>query len=280
MFTLHVTGLVVCAFTPTRLELLMLDASGSDEFAIPHHLPSLVARRSSVRSYSLSRLASLQGRFAGKFSNTDHVGWPLESVTGAGGQGGTPVKQIDGVTADHPDSNTPDWSSLHWVLDLNRMMPTGRLRDEYRRLGRYTNAILTLRGGRARGGDPFTSMGNHIWRVTDGYEQALTDTLDLQFDEPPSLEFRNADNALVGDIQWESSGEAWLINEAPERIRGNADLPAPSLDVNPDVSCEDARLYAEAMGQPAFPAISSVRTYGGGASTGAYCEVGRVDVSD
>lgn len=278
MFTMHVTGLVVCAFAPSRLELLMLDASGSDQVALPHHLPSLIARRSSVRSYSLSRLASLHGRFAGKFSNRGHVGFPLEGLTGDGGHGVMPVPQADDENLAHPDPDTPDWSSLHWVLDLNRMMPEGKLRDEYRRLGQFTNAIVTLRGGRVCGGRPFSTIGNHIWGIAEGYEQALTDSLDIEFEEPPALEFRNSDNAIVGGIQWEQQGEAWLINESPERIRASQTL-AP-LEPAPDARCEDARLYAEAMGEPNRPVLRSVRTYGGGASTGVYCEVARVRVPE
>lgn len=280
MFTIHVTGLVICVFAPTRLELLMLDASGSDIAAVPHHLPSLVARRSMVRSYSLSRLSSLHGRFAGKFASDTHVGFPLEGLTGDGGQGGAPVPQIDGASGAHPDPNAPDWSSLHWVLDLNRMVPEGALRSEYRQLGQYTNAIVTLRGGRVRGGNPFTAIGNHIWAIADGYEQALTDSLDIEFDEPPILEFRNSDNATVGGIQWEQQGEAWLINEAPLRLSAANSLATAVHQPNAEASCEDAQLYAEAMGKSSHPVITSVRTYGGGAATGVYCEVARVRVPD
>lgn len=280
MFTIHVTGLVICAFAPSRLELLMLDASGSDEFVVPHHLPSLVARRSHVRAHSLSRLASLQGRFAGQFSNSTHIGWPIEGLTADGGQGAAPERQQDGLTADHPDPNAPDWSSLRWVLDLNRMLPNGALRHEYRQLGQYTNAIVTLRGGRARGGDPFTAIGNHIWGIAEGYEQALTDSLDIEFDQPPTLEFRNADNTVVGGLQWEQQGEAWLINESPGRLRDSLDLASQPQARNAAASCHDAQLYAEAMGQSAFPLIQSVRTYGGGANTGVYCEAARVQVPD
>lgn len=154
MFTLHVTGLVICAFTPSRLELLFLDASGSDAASLPHHLPSVVARRTYVRSYSLSRLASIHGRFAGKFANNAHFGWSMEGMTADGGEGAMPVQQVDGETAEHPDPANPDFSSLHWVLDLNRMLPGLALKDDYRRLGRFTNAIVRLRGGRVRGGQP------------------------------------------------------------------------------------------------------------------------------
>ena len=261
MFRFHIQGLSVCVLGPSRLDVLMLNSGPPRKRSMPFHLQHMFCPRQAVASYSASRLASISGLWVETLlkpdgapafvSDATHLGFSLSGLHATIGAGGPPERPADGLAPDarNPDRNKPDWSSLHWALRADRMLPSGHLLDEFRVLGPNTFSVISFHGGRLEGGVPSSVAGRQlVWSVRAGYVQAFTDTIDVVYDEAPPATLRDADNQEVGQIEFEPNGEAWLINEAPERSKQFATLGAA---VGQQTDFKDCMLYQDAFDAPA-----------------------------
>jgi len=257
MFRFHILGLSICIHGRNSLDVLMLNSNSSDQIlTLPYHLPSLFASRSFVRSYTQSRLPSVVRRFEDEYRDSRTLGWSLMGLTG-NLPGSTPPEMVLAPLENPEGPLLPnqDWSSLNWVLSADAMFPKTRPAEEFRALGPKVNAIIRFRGGRVEGGHPLSEGYKRVYQAKPGYEQMFTDVMDVVYDGlDPVIEFVDTDNRTSGAIAFERRGEAWLVNEAPERVRRMKLLeppPAgPAVAGAKKVCVEDARLYAEAFGQP------------------------------
>jgi hypothetical protein len=279
MFRFHILGLCLCKQGKNSTDVLMLNSGYPRVTPAPHHLQTLFAPRQYVRSYSLPRLASVSGRFRDEWEDSVWLGWDLGGKTGELLGEGAPAYEVAlPANPTHPDPAAMDWSSLHWVFDMARAIPADGLvlRDEFRRIGKHTSAMIRFRGGRIAGGEPFSDGSNAIWKVSSTYRQAFTDTVDVIYDDgPPVIEFFDADNQPVGEVVMEANGEAWLINEAPERslqLKVAAGGPAAAAA---KAECRDMPLYLEAFAPEQLTAGVKVVFdgvfVGGAIFSGDYC---------
>jgi hypothetical protein len=246
MFRFHILGLSLCVVSNDRMTVLLLNSGFPRTVAnVPYHIPSLFMTEQSMLANSVPRLASTVGRWAAT-TDVPLVGWSLTGLTlRIGGTGAPSTPPSRAANAEHPPmvNGVPDWADLHWILDARRTLPTARLRDEFRQLGENTLGIVEFRGGRLEGGRPYSVGGSQfVWKVRDGYEQAFTDTLDIVFDDGvPEVKAWDVDRRPIGSIDLGTSGEAWLVNEAPERTSGML------RGVPSDVECLDSFVFLEAF---------------------------------
>jgi len=278
MFRFHILGLCLCKQGKNSMDVLMLNSGHPRITPAPHHLQTLFTQRQFVRSYSLPKLASVSGRFRDEWKDSVWLGWDLGSKVGELLADGAPESTVTAPTnPTHPNPDAMDWSSLHWVFDMARAIPAAELvlRDEFRRIGPHTSAMIRFRGGRLAGGQPFSDGSNTIWKVSATYRQAFTDTVDVIYDDgPPVIEFLDADNQPVGEVVMEQHGEAWLINEAPERSLQLKVAEGGAASAT-KAECRDVPLYLEAFGPDDLTAgvkvLSDGNFAGGGIFSGDYC---------
>jgi hypothetical protein len=76
------------------------------------------------------------------------------------------------------------WESLHWVLNLNRIVPNGRIAtDPF--AGKHAIAAIKLSDGDLDGAAPRHGYPNQVWVVEPAmpeYQQAFTDTIRYRID--------------------------------------------------------------------------------------------------
>ena len=278
MFRFHILGLCLCKQGKNSTDVLMLNSGYPRSTPAPHHLQTLFAERQYVQSYSLPKLASVSGRFRDEWKDSVWLGWDLGSKVGELLADGAPGYNVVAPTDPmHPNPAAMDWSSLHWVFDMASAIPDAKLflKEEFRRIGPHTSAMIRFRGGRLAGGKPFSDGSNAIWKVSATYRQAFTDTVDVIYDDgPPVIEFLDADNQPVGEVVMEQQGEAWLINEAPERSL-QLQVAAGGAATAKKAECRDVPLYLEAFGPAELTAGVKVlfdgNFAGGGMFSGDYC---------
>lgn len=283
MFRFHILGMCVCVHTRNSLDVMMLNALAFNGDPLPYHLPSLFAPRSVVRDYSLPRLPSVSRRFTDRLSDTTALGWGLTGLTAQLDGSGPPLmNEKTPANPEHPDMAAPDWSSLHWILDAAKMFPHEKLslNPEFRVLGPRVTAILRFRGGRVEGGSPLSEGHRYVWSVREGYQQAFTDTLDIVYDDGvPTVEFIDADNQFAGSVTMDRHGEAWIVNEAPERVALMQMLqpPAEGAALGEQLpSSTDTKAYADAFGPAEATAgirVTAVRKLSGDIFSGEFCSM-------
>jgi hypothetical protein len=283
MFRFHILGMCVCVHSRNSLDVMMLNALASNVPGLPYHLPSLFAPRAVVRDYSLPRLPSVARRFTNRLSDTTSLGWGLTGLTAQLDGSGPPVmKEAAPANLEHPDMAAPDWSSLHWILDASRMFPHEKLNlnPQFKVLGPRVSTILRFRGGRVEGGRPLSDGHRYVWRVREGYQQAFTDTIDVIYDDGvPTVEFIDADNQYAGSVTMDRHGEAWVVNEAPERVAMMEMLQPPAQPAAAGEklpSSTDTKVYAAAF----LPAeatvgveVTAARKLSGEIFSGEFCSM-------
>jgi len=255
MFRFHIQGLCIAVLGKDALTVLMLNSSVRQRRIVPHHLPSLFVKREGLESTSAAKLPSIAGRWLPERNDEGTVGFDLTGLRLAVGVGAAPVKTtakglIPGQPP-HPVGKPLDWTSLDWVLNAARLLPKAPLRERFRRLGPDTTTIVEFRGGRLEGGKPVGEEGSFwIWKVSDAYEQAFTDTIDVVYDEAPTVIMKDAEGTLRGTATLLPGHEAWCVNEAAERARQMVAPVAPDAPAVPFIQepiNDDCYLYLEAF---------------------------------
>jgi hypothetical protein len=220
MFRLHLQGLTICMASKSKLTALMLNSGARKKFA-PFHLQTLFVRPTAVdwTKTTLRRLPTIEGRWKSTASDSEFRGFDVSGLLIRVGKGGAPVEaQSTAVGLEHPVSKTkPDWSDMHWVLDGKRLLPSGKLAIR-RALGEDVLSLAEIRGGRLEGGVPQDPFGSQfVWFLRAGYQQALTDTLDIVYDDAvPTVTFSDAQGKPAGRVVFKKGSEAWLTNDANE----------------------------------------------------------------
>lgn len=281
MFRFHILGLSLCVVNDDRMTVLLLNSGFPRKVTnVPYHIPSLFMTTPSMWGNSVPRLASTVGRWDAN-ADSPLVGWSLAGLSLRVGNTGAPkTPPTRRTNAEHPEmvGGAADWSDLHWILDARKVLPTARLRDEFRELGENTMALVEFRGGRLEGGRPYSVGGSQfVWKVRDGYQQAFTDTLDIVYDDGvPDVRAWDADRRPVGSIELRSPGEAWLVNEAPERTKRMLQSDANQFE------CLDSLVFLEAFDTDTPQEKEGVefvrgRRWGNLVTTGDVCEVMMLD---
>ena len=293
MIALHIEGLNICAFDSKLLKVCMLNAAFNPKLVMPYHLQTLVAKRTAVDAHaSLAPLPSLHGRIrllpgvtTAAELDSGYVGWDLAGLTvriaAEDGKGGPPTTVASAVeeTATHPSPSHPDWSDLHWVIDINRFAPKATLRPDAQRLGARTTSIAEISGGRVRGGQPANREdSSFIWDFGNGVAQAVTDTLDYLSDQPLTVDLIDPAGTRRGRIRLRADGDAFLINEMTP---GDAFLESTALGPKTVTQVRHAAAFFEALDndKPIANPIKG-KQFGGSGNIveGAYCVVMRMSL--
>lgn len=256
MFRFHIQGLCISVQNKNVLRVLMLNSGPPRSVSgVDYHLPGLFAKRTAIAENKLPRLPSIQGRWAGDAADAEWFGWNVAGMTVRVGQGSAPTLAPTVLSSSQTEppliqGDERDWSDMHWVLDARRMLPTGTLKDEFRRLGAHTTTIFEFQGGRLQGGQPFATAARvYLWKVRDDYTQALTDTIDVIYEAAPTVTVVDVDGRSVGTVVLAETGEAWAVNEAP-RLAQNRMETDPDQEagfMNRRRMCFDLQVYLEAF---------------------------------
>lgn len=245
MFKLHLQGLGIGNLQRDRMRVGLLN-SAVRSHAVPYHVPTLFVPRTALVGTTATPLPSIADRWLTTSTDLNTVGFDLTRMSLRVGVPGTaPTKSTaTGGSLEHPVGTPLDWSSLRWVLNASKFIPGGRLRPEFLQHGPDTLTVADVFGGELRGGEPTAAGDAHyIWEVRPGYRQAFTDTLDVVYDAAPEIEILDSDGQSRGTVQLRDDGEAWLINESPERA---ASMAVPG--VGPEAPAnDDCFLFLEAF---------------------------------
>jgi hypothetical protein len=222
MFKLHVQGLCLCVFDTRRhrLRICCLNSGLNEALGIPVHLQTLVAPTAAVKSFTATPLRSMTGRLRAPFTDGSAVGWDLtERQVSMTNGAGLPTKHAEDLPDRHPDPAAPDWTPLHWVMPISRYLPGSTVKPATLEIGAMTTAIVDVTGAKAFGGAPETLRRDSTFTFwfNNGVDQAVTDTMILEFDNVPDVRVADVNGRKLGEIVFADGTEAWLINEATDR---------------------------------------------------------------
>jgi len=232
-FTLCIRGLTISVLEAAAVRNLLLHSGYDRVLGIPHHLPTLVLPRNVVASSDIAPLPTLRGRAAlrelealdSEQLDRDYVGWDLTGLTVAAGVPGAPTQSGGTLAMTHPEPAEPDWSDLHWVIDVNRFQPGAKVKPAAFSPGAITSAVVELRGGAVAGGVPSNGEdANWVWFFSPGITQAVTDTITWTVAEETSFSFADS-RGPRGSIVVRGQQVGYLVNEATAAdIRREIDL--------------------------------------------------------
>jgi hypothetical protein len=152
------------------------------------------------------------------------------------------------VQEEYPDGSDASWHSLQWVVDANELLPSARLKDDYRTLGRGDKIAteVVFAGGRVRGQRPLGQGGHWVWFVRPRMKlQAITDCMAVECSTPDidgllRLDVQDGSGTTRGVIAIRDGAQVFLVNE----MKGTtpASKPRPTM---PDLGAYFAAFDAD-----------------------------------